>query len=89
MDAHRLLLPGNPRFLLVWAAGCLAGAVRWLQIFALGICTFQLTGSPLLVSLVPMMWMLPLVLCGPLVGVVAKRVSRKPLLLPGPVRTPP
>ena len=80
MGARRLLL-GNPRFLVVWGVGGLTGIVRWLQLLVLGLYTFQMTGSPLLVSLVPMLWMLPLALCGPFVGVVADRVSRKALLV--------
>ena len=80
MGARRLLL-GNPRFLVVWAVGGLTGIVRWLQLFALGIYTFQITGSPLLVAVVPVMWMLPLALCGPFVGVIADRVSRKLLFV--------
>ena len=80
MGARRLLL-GNPRFLIVWLVGWLTGIVRWLQLLVLGIYTFQITGSPLLVSVVPMLWMLPLALCGPFVGVIADRVSRKLLLV--------
>ena len=80
MGARRLLL-GNPRFLLVWVVGGLTGVVRWLQLLVLGLYTFQMTGSPLLVSVVPMLWMLPLALCGPFIGVVADRVSRKLLLV--------
>ena len=80
MGARRLLL-GNPRFLVVWVVGGLTGIVRWLQLLVLGLYTFQITESPLFVSLVPMLWMLPLALCGPFVGVVADRVSRKALLV--------
>ena len=80
MGARRLLLR-NPRFLVVWVVGGLMGIVRWLQLLVLGLYTFQITGSPLLVSLVPMLWMLPLALCGPFVGVIADRVSRKALLV--------
>ena len=80
MGARRLLL-GNPRFLVVWVVGGFTGIVRWLQLLVLGLYTFQITESPLLVSLVPMLWMLPLALCGPFVGVVADRVSRKALLV--------
>lgn len=80
MGARRLLL-GNPRFLVVWGVGGLTGIVRWLQLLVLGLYTFQVSGSPFLVSLVPMLWMLPLALCGPFVGVVADRVSRKLLLV--------
>ena len=80
MGARRLLL-GNPRFLVVWVVGGLTGIVRWLQLLVLGLYTFQVTGSPFLVSLVPMLWMLPLALCGPFIGVIADRVSRKLLLV--------
>ena len=80
MGARSLLL-GNPRFLVVWVVGGLTGIVRWLQLLVLGLYAFQITGSPFLVSLVPMLWMLPLALCGPFVGVVADRVSRKALLV--------
>ena len=80
MGARRLLL-GNPRFLVVWVVGGLTGVVRWLQLLVLGLYTFQITGSPLLVSVIPMLWMLPLALCGPFVGVVADRISRKVLLV--------
>lgn len=80
MGAGRLLLR-NPRFLLVWVVGGLTGIVRWLQLLVLGLYTYQITGSPLLVSTVPMLWMLPLALCGPFVGVVADRVNRKVLLV--------
>ena len=80
MGARRLPL-GNPRFLVVWVVGGLTGIVRWLQLLVLGLYTFQITGSPLLVSVIPMLWMLPLALCGPFVGVVADRVSRKALLV--------
>ena len=80
MGASRLLF-GNPRFLLVWAVGGFTGVVRWLQLLALGLHTWEITGSPLLVSTVPMLWMLPLALCGPFVGVVADRANRKLLLV--------
>ena len=80
MGAGRLLF-GNPRFLLVWVVGGFTGVVRWLQLLALGLHTWEITGSPLLVSTVPMLWMLPLALCGPFVGVLADQVNRKLLLV--------
>ena len=54
--------------------------IRWFQLLALGVYTFETTNSPLLVSIVPLMWMLPLSLCGPLVGVIADRTNRQILL---------
>jgi len=67
-------------FLCVWSIGGLTGVVRWLQLLVLGLYTYRITGSPLLVSVVPMLWMLPLALCGPLVGVMADRFNRKTLI---------
>ena len=80
MGAGRLLL-GNRRFLVVWLLGGLTGVFRWMQILAFGVHTFQISESPLLVSSVAMLWMLPLVLCGPFIGVIADRLNRKRLLL--------
>ena len=73
-------LLADPGFLCVWSIGALSGIVRWLQLLVLGLYTFELTGSPLLVSTVPMLWMIPLALFGPLVGVLADRINRKALL---------
>ena len=41
--------------------------------------TFEITGSPFLVSLVPVLWGLPLTFCGP-IGGIADRVNREVLL---------
>ena len=71
----------DPNFLAVWLVGGLTGIVRWLQLLVLGLYTFEITGSALLVSVVPMLWMLPLALCGPAFGVLADRANRKLLLL--------
>ena len=54
--------------------------IRWFQLLALGVYTFETTNSPLLVSIVPLLWMLPLSLCGPLVGAIADRTNRQILL---------
>jgi len=74
-------LLANREFAYIWVAGGLTGIVRWLQLLVMGIYTFEITGSPLLVSMVPMLWMLPLALCGPWAGVIADRVNRKYLYL--------
>jgi MFS family permease len=73
-----LIRDGN--FLCIWMLGGLTGVVRWFQLLAFGVYTFEVTGSPLLVSTIPILWMLPLTLLGPVIGVVADQVSRKVLL---------
>ncbi len=70
----------NPNYLSIWSLGTLTGFIRWFQLLALGIYTFEITGSPLLVSIVPILWGTPLALCGPVIGGIADRVNRKWLL---------
>jgi len=76
-------LLANPNFLFIWMTGTLSGVVRWLQLLVLGIYTYETTGSPFLVSLVPMIYLAPLALIGPIMGVIAERVDRKLLLSTG------
>jgi MFS family permease len=70
----------DPNYLSIWILGTLTGFIRWFQLLALGVYTFEITGSPLLVSIVPVLWGLPLTFCGPIIGGVADRVNRKLLL---------
>ena len=70
----------SPNYLCIWIMGGLTGFIRWFQLLALGVYTFEITGSPFLVSLVPVLWGLPLTFCGPIIGGIADRVNRKVLL---------
>ena len=74
------LVLNNPNYLCVWAIGGLTGFIRWFQLLALGVYTFEITESPFLVSLIPVLWGIPLTLCGPIIGGIADRVNRKLLL---------
>lgn len=76
----------NPNYLCVWIFGALTGFIRWFQLLALGVYTFAITDSPFLVSLVPVLWGLPLAFGGPVVGGIADRVNRK-IFLAGGVAT--
>lgn len=71
----------DKNFLAFWAAGTLISVVRWLQLLALGVYTLKVTASPFLVSMVPLLFMAPMALTGPLWGVVADRMNRKHLFL--------
>lgn len=64
----------------LFAVGALTGVVRWFQMLALGVYTLQITDSPFLVSTIPLLFMLPLALFGPVFGAVADRVSRTAML---------
>ena len=70
----------DPNFLSLWFVGGLSGVVRWFQLLALSVYTFETTNSPLLVSSVPLLFMLPLALCGPFIGAIADRLNRRVLL---------
>lgn len=70
----------DPNYLTFWFVGGLTGVLRWFQLLALGVYTFETTNSPLLVSVVPLLWMLPLALFGPIVGAVADRLNRRVML---------
>ena len=70
----------NPNYVSIWLLGTLTGFIRWFQLLALGVYTFEITGSPILVALVPVMWGLPLTFCGPIIGGFADRINRKLLL---------
>ena len=70
----------SPNYLCIWAMGGLTGFIRWFQLLALAIYTYEITASPFLVSLVPVLWGLPLTFCGPIIGGIADRINRKVLL---------
>ncbi len=71
----------DPNYLAFWCVGGLIGVTRWFQLLALGVYAFETTRSPLLVSVVPLLSMSPLALCGPLIGAVADRLDRKLLFV--------
>jgi MFS family permease len=73
----------NRNYLCIWIFGGLTGFIRWFQLLALGVYTFEITDSPFLVSLVPVLWGLPLAVSGPVIGSVADRVNRKVFLVLG------
>ena len=74
----------NPNYLSIWVLGSLTGFIRWFQLLAFGVYAFEITGSPILVAIVPILWGLPLALFGPVIGGIADRVDRK-LLLSGSI----
>jgi MFS family permease len=69
-------LLGNRDFLKVWVVGLLVGTVRWLEMLAMGVFVFDMTGSPVQVALVSVLRMVPLALCGIPAGALVERVPR-------------
>lgn len=77
--ASRPLL-AEPDFLRLWLAGALAATARWLEMLAVGIFVFEVTGSPLLVAAMLMLRMLPLALFGAWTAEFASRFDRRRVL---------
>ncbi len=87
------LTPNNPataatlpvhldwQFRRLWAVGMLVSLIRWLEILAFGVFTFELTHSAFWVASLMMLRMLPLALFGLAFGALASRISRRTGLL--------
>lgn len=71
------------QFRHVWLAGALVGVMRWLDVLAIGVYTYQISGDPLIVATMLFARMLPMLLFGALIGAWAERVNRKFLLMAG------
>ncbi|MEZ5932360.1 MAG: MFS transporter [Alphaproteobacteria bacterium] len=82
MHAYRNLWQDDS-FRPVWLTGMMVGVFRWLELLAVGVFTFQVSGSATLVSLTTLLRMAPLFLFGLPMGMLADRFDRKTLLLIG------
>jgi len=80
---ERLSLLSDSNFRKVWLAGAIYGTVRWLDMLAVGVFTYEVTESPRLVAVMVFLRLLPLILMGSIVGVIAERFNRRRLLLGG------
>ena len=80
---ERLSLLSDSNFRKVWLAGAIYGTVRWLDMLAVGVFTYEVTESPMLVAVMVFLRLLPLILMGSIVGVIAERFNRRRLLLGG------
>jgi MFS family permease len=76
-------LLNDAAFLRIWIAGALVGTVRWLEVLAVGVYTYQQTGSPLIVASMLFARMLPTMLLGAFAGAIAERVNRRHLMMAG------
>ena len=73
-------LLGDPLYLRLWLIGLLSMGSRWLELLVVGIFAVETTGSPVLVTLLVILRMLPLAVFGSIVGTFADRVSPRILL---------
>jgi MFS family permease len=67
----------------IWLVGLSTGVVRWLEMLALGVLAYDLTGSPALVALLVILRFLPLALFGLLLGALADLVAPQRLMTVG------
>ena len=73
----------DPGFLRIWIVGALVGTIRWLEVLAVGVYTYQATGSPFIVATMLFARMVPTMLLGAFAGVIADRVNRRHLMMVG------
>lgn len=71
----------DPQFRKLWGVGMLVSLIRWLEILAFAVFTYDHTQSALWVASLMTLRMLPLALFGLALGALAARVSRRSVLL--------
>jgi MFS family permease len=71
----------NRDFWRLWFVGMVAFVVRWLEMLAIGLYAYQLTGSAFIVAMLSMLRVLPMGLFGAIMGAAAERVERHSALL--------
>lgn len=76
-----LSLIAEAEFRKLWTVGVLQGAMRWLEILAIGVWTYALTHSPVAVAMMTVLRMLPMAMFGTVIGAVAERLDRKAILV--------
>lgn len=77
----RRWLLGIADFRHLWVVGLMVLVVRWLEVLAVGIFTYQETGSAFLVAMMTMLRLLPMGLFGAVLGAVAERLERRSALI--------
>ena len=83
MVNHRPVLDAlrEPRYRGLWLAGLFANAARWMDLLVLGWVALELSNSPLMVGVAAFCRSVPMMLLGPLAGVLADRFPRGRVML--------
>ena len=71
----------TPDYRRLWLLGGIANTMRWLELLAATLWTYEVTGSALAVSIVAMMRALPMMLLGAIASALAERLDRRLLLI--------
>ena len=73
----------NREFFRLWGIGAVSSTIRWLEMLAVGVVVFNLTGSPFQVALMSILRMLPLAFFGVLAGGLVERFRHRQMLVIG------
>jgi MFS family permease len=73
----------NPSFVRLWLTGATLMAMRWFEILATSVFTYNVTQSALAVALVMLARVTPNLLFGAITGAIADRFDRRVLLVAG------
>jgi MFS family permease len=68
-------------FRRLWFVGLVIFVVRWLEVLAMAVFTYERTNSPFLVAALTMLRLLPMALFGAVIGAVADRFERRNFLV--------
>jgi MFS family permease len=71
----------EPSYRRLWLSGLFVNAARWMDLVVLGWLSYQLTDSPFMVGLAAFARSAPMMVLGPLAGIVADRAHRGRVLL--------
>ncbi len=71
----------EPGFIRLWASGAIADTSRWLEMLVIGIFTFDITGSPFVVTLMLFARLLPMGMFGIFGGLISDHFDRRRTLL--------
>lgn len=82
-SAHLLPIYRDRQYQRLWTLGMSVGLIRWAEILAYAVFTYEQTRSALWVASLMMLRMLPLALLGVSLGALAARLSRRKVLLAG------
>jgi len=84
METRRL---AEPDIIRLWVIGGTNNVVRWLELLAAALFTFELTGSGLAVATVTAARTLPMLMFGAFAGVLSEAVNRKRIMMSGQLIT--
>ena len=68
-------------FWRLWSVGLVVFTVRWVETVAIGVFTYQHTGSAFVVAMMTMLRLLPMGLFGAFLGAFAERIERRTALI--------